>query len=315
MDCRVAGSDSGPMANAAVIEAHSLTKNYGAAPALRSLDLRVGRGEIFGFLGPNGAGKTTFIKILLDFIRITAGEVQILGSAPADLDRRRIGYLPERIAIHPFLSGREFLHYHARLLAIPRSERASRVARVLERVHMSMDADRRVGTYSKGMTQRIGIAQALLGDPEILLLDEPISGLDPIGIQQMREIILQERERGATVLVNSHQLLEVEKTCDRVAILNRGLVVAQGSRDEIAARRGLSLTVDAMTDAIRGAILAADAAASVEGCTATLQITDEERERKFPASIVEAGGRILNYSQSRESLEEVFYRLVKGAGA
>lgn len=311
MDLPLAIVQLGPMASEAVIEAEAVSKEYGPVRALRNLNLLVRRGEIFGFLGPNGAGKTTFIKILLDFVRINSGSVRVLGSPPGQLDRRRIGYLPERIAIHPFLSAREFLMYHTRLLAIPAAERAPRVARVLERVHMSADADRRIGGYSKGMTQRIGIAQALLGEPELLLLDEPISGLDPIGIQQIRQIILEERERGATVFVNSHQLLEVEKTCDRVAILNKGLLAAQGSRDELSARRGLHLQLDQMTDGLRRLVLECDPSAQIDGAAASLHIADEEQERRFPAKIVEAGGRILSYSQSRESLEEVFHRLVQ----
>jgi ABC-2 type transport system ATP-binding protein len=298
-----------------VIQSEGLTRFYGPRPALRELNLQVRRGEIFGFLGPNGAGKTTFIKILLDFIRPTAGNVSILGAAPAQLDRAKLGYLPERINIHPFLTGREFLLYQCRLLGLPAGERAGRVNRALERVEMSADADVRVGNYSKGMMQRIGVASAVLGDPELLLLDEPVSGLDPIGIARMREIMLEEKQRGATILVNSHQLLEVEKTCDRVAILNKGRVAAQGAQSELNSSKGVRLELDAMTPAAAQLLQKLDPAAKIEGARAELAIADREQERLLPAKLVEQGARILSYAERRESLEEVFYRLVNESDA
>ncbi len=241
-NCWTGASDDSNRA-VSVIECAALSKSYGSHPAIRDLALEVAAGEIFGFLGPNGAGKTTFIKILLDFIPADGGQLRILGSAPRDLDRARIGYLPERISIHPFLTGREFLRYQGQLIGLRGDDLKQRVSTALERVQMSDAADRRVADYSKGMTQRVGLAAALLGEPELLLLDEPASGLDPIGMATIREIMLAERRRGATVFFNSHQLLEVEKTCDRVAILNQGRLAAQGRSTVLSSRLGVQLDV------------------------------------------------------------------------
>ncbi|MEQ9365550.1 MAG: ABC transporter ATP-binding protein [Leptospirales bacterium] len=301
-----------------VIECESLSKSYGSHPALSDLDLSVERGEIFGFLGPNGAGKTTFIKILLHFIAPSGGDIRILGAKPGELDRTRIGYLPERINIHPFLSGREFLRFQGRLIGLAGKDLEGRIDKVLERVEMSAAGDRRVGDYSKGMTQRVGLAQALLGEPELLLLDEPASGLDPLGIARIREIMLAERDRGATVFFNSHQLLEVEKTCDRVAILNRGRVAAQGKSQDLSSRQGVRLEIDGPADALGKVSELArnlDSSAQIEqsGARIELSIADPEQERLFPAKVVDAGARIVKYARQLESLEDVFQRLVGGA--
>lgn len=298
-----------------VIECESLSKSYGTHPALRDLNLSVERGEIFGFLGPNGAGKTTFIKILLDFVAPTGGDIRILGQVPGQLDRTRIGYLPERINIHPFLSGREFLRFQGRLIGLGGKDLEERIHRLLERVEMTEAGDRRVSDYSKGMTQRVGLAQALLGEPELLLLDEPASGLDPLGIARIREIMLAERDRGATVFFNSHQLLEVEKTCDRVAILNRGKVAAQGKSNDLSSRQGVHLQVDGSSEAIQKVLELAkgvDPAANVQqgGSSIELAIPDGEQERLFPAKVVETGARIIRYARQLESLEDVFHRLI-----
>lgn len=301
-----------------VIECAALSKSYGAHPAIRDLALEVAPGEIFGFLGPNGAGKTTFIKILLDFIPADGGRLRILGSAPRDLDRARIGYLPERISIHPFLTGREFLRYQGQLIGLRGDHLKERVGVVLERVQMSDAADRRVADYSKGMTQRVGLAAALLGEPELLLLDEPASGLDPIGMATIREIMLAERKRGATVFFNSHQLLEVEKTCDRVAILNQGRLAAQGRSSELSSRQGVQLDVDGDAAAIESLVKLAreldqDALIAPGGTHIELAIADEETERQFPARVVEFGLRLNRYARQVESLEDVFHRLVGGS--
>lgn len=297
-----------------VIECESLSKSYGSHPALRDLSLSVAQGEIFGFLGPNGAGKTTFIKILLDFVTPGGGSIRILGSAPGQLDRTRIGYLPERINIHPFLTGREFLRYQGQLIGLAGKDLEGRVDRCLDRVQMTEAGDRRISGYSKGMTQRVGLAQALLGEPELLLLDEPASGLDPLGIVLIREIMLAERARGATVFFNSHQLLEVEKTCDRVAILNRGRVAAQGRSSDLSSRQGVHLEVDGTGDVVQKVIDLArklDPAAVINGGgKIDLAIADGETERLFPARVVETGARILKYSRQLESLEDVFHRLI-----
>lgn len=298
-----------------VIETRALEKNYGRLAALKGIDLEVRQGEIFGFLGPNGSGKTTTVKILLDFIRPGAGLVRVLGQSPDRLDRGLIGYLPERINVHPFLSIREFLLYQGRLIRLRGPELKRRVDLSLERTGLGDVATRKIGACSKGMLQRAGIGQALLGEPQLLILDEPNSGLDPIGIQDMRRIIQAENKRGATVFLNSHQLLEVEKTCDRVAILHLGRIVAQGTKEELGGKKGVRVELEGVNEKIEKAIRKADPRATFDGTRFELAIEDDEVERRFPATLVEAGARILSYVQKRESLEEIFSRTVRGTQA
>ncbi len=295
-----------------VIQTSALLKNYGRVFALRGIDLEVRQGEIFGFLGPNGSGKTTTVKILLNFVRPGGGLVRLLGESPDRVDRRNIGYLPERINVHPFLSIREFLIYQARMIRLRGAEQKKRVDECLERTGLADVSDRKIGACSKGMLQRAGIGQALLGKPDLLILDEPNSGLDPIGIQDMRRIIQEENKRGATVFLNSHQLLEVEKTCDRVAILHQGRIVAQGTKEELSGKKGVTVEMEAMSEKIEKLIRKADPAARIAGTRAELSIEDEEEERLFPGKLVEAKGRILSYTQKRESLEEIFSRAIRG---
>lgn len=294
-----------------VISSRDLSKNYGATPALKTVNLSVRQGEIFGFLGPNGAGKTTFVKIMLSFIRASFGELNVLGSPPGKFDRKRIGYLPERISIHPFLTAREFLRYQGRLIDLSGRFLEERIDQCLAMVKMTEASDRRVETYSKGMMQRIGVAQAVLGEPELLVLDEPNSGLDPIGIQDIREIIQKERDRGATVFLNSHQLLEVEKTCDRVAILNRGELVAAGTKEELSGKQGVIMELENASQKLLELFKKMDPTFKATGSTLELAIPESEEERQLPSKIVESGARIISYSRRRESLEQIFARLIR----
>src|SRR3954466_2699033 len=203
-------------------------KRYGRRTALDGVDLEVGRGEVLGLLGPNGAGKTSLIKILLGLVRADAGEVMLLGR-PGNHPgaRRSVGYLPELFRFHPWLTSEEVLTLHARLAKVdwPAQRRRAWLAQVglLER------AGDRVGGFSKGMQQRLGLAVALLGDPELVILDEPTSALDPLGRADVRDLVLAVRERGATVILNSHLIGEVERVCDRVLIINHGRVVTSGT--------------------------------------------------------------------------------------
>ena len=202
------------------------------------MDLSVPRSTAFGLLGPNGAGKTTFIKIALSVVRPSRGDVHVLGGAPDDPEvRRRIGYLPERLTLPAAWTPTQFLDSVARLKQIPSGRIRDDVRRQLGRVGMTAESHRRVGGFSKGMRQRVGLAAALLGGPELLVLDEPTDGVDPVGRTEIRQILSEERQRGATIFLNSHLLAETERVCDQVAILKEGRVVRQGPLS-LLARQG-----------------------------------------------------------------------------
>ncbi|MEE9606982.1 MAG: ABC transporter ATP-binding protein [Myxococcota bacterium] len=218
------------------LELSGVTKRYGARTALDGVDLAIPRGSSLGLLGPNGAGKTTALKLLLGFVRPTAGEVRVGGLDPSEpASREGLGYLPERLSLPGRMTVGGFLRLHAKLARLTGSEREREVGAVLELTGIADRERDRLAGLSKGLRQRVGFAQALLGPPETLLLDEPTSGLDPIGVRDARDWIRGARERGCTVLVSSHILSEVEKTCDRVAILHEGRVVASGALHDVVA--------------------------------------------------------------------------------
>ncbi|MBX7115563.1 MAG: ABC transporter ATP-binding protein [Myxococcaceae bacterium] len=208
----------------------------GSTQALAGVDLQVPTGSAFGLVGPNGAGKTTFIKILLGISAPTAGEVTLLGSAPTDPNvRRRVGYLPERLELPASFTAAAFLKSIARFKAVPWSDTQGQA--LLERVGLSSVGNKRIGAFSKGMRQRVGLAGALLGQPDLLVLDEPTDGIDPLGRIEVRQVLAQEKARGATLLLNSHLLAETERVCDWVAVLNKGQVVRQGSLESLTVTR------------------------------------------------------------------------------
>jgi ABC-2 type transport system ATP-binding protein len=202
--------------------------------AVAGLSLRVYAGEVFGFLGPNGAGKTTTMNVLLGFVNATSGEARIFGvNVREPIARQRIGYLPELTYYYKFLSAEELLRFYGRIFEIPRAELESRIDRVLKLVELEHARKRLIKTYSKGMQQRVGLAQALINNPDLLILDEPTSGLDPVGRMKVREIIQRLKNEGKTVFFSSHELGEVETVCDRVAILNEGQLKEEGRVDEL----------------------------------------------------------------------------------
>ncbi|HEY2260843.1 MAG TPA: ABC transporter ATP-binding protein [Solirubrobacteraceae bacterium] len=234
------GGDRHPEAAASspAIHAVGLSKRFGDTVAVDSLSMTVNRGEVFGFLGPNGAGKTTVVKLLLGLARPTGGEALVLGAPLGDREaRRHIGYLPELFRFQTLLSAREVLRLHCRLLALPKATWVQEERRALETVCLLERGDDRVGTFSKGMQQRLGLGVALLGGPTLVVLDEPTSALDPVGRHDVREIVRGLRERGATVFLNTHLLEEAEQVCDRVAVIDRGRAVATGSLDELLGRQ------------------------------------------------------------------------------
>lgn len=214
------------MTTSYALESRHLRKVFGDHVAVEDLTLTVERGEVFGFLGPNGAGKTTSVKMLLGLITPTAGEGWLLGMPVAEpRSRARVGFLPEHFRFHDWLTATEFMKLHADLYRVPRDVSRRRIPELLDLVGLSIHAGKKLRNFSKGMLQRIGLAQALLNDPELVFLDEPTSGLDPVGRRLVRDIIRGLRERGTAVFLNSHLLSEVEITCDRVAFIRHGEVV------------------------------------------------------------------------------------------
>ena len=211
------------------VEFRSKEMGQGMKVALQGLNLSVGQGEVFGFLGPNGAGKTTTMNVLLGFVNATSGAAYLFGANVREpIARQRIGYLPELTYYYKFLTAEELLRFYARVFRIPKAEREGRIDAVLKLVELDHARTRQIKTYSKGMQQRVGLAQALINNPDLLILDEPTSGLDPIGRMKVREIIQRLKSEGKTVFFSSHELGEVESVCDRVAILCQGELKAEG---------------------------------------------------------------------------------------
>jgi len=210
--------------------------------AVKDLNLRVNPGEVFGFLGPNGAGKTTTMNVLLGFVNATGGDAFLFGvNVREPIARQRIGYLPELTYYYKFLTAEEILRFYAKIFGIPRAEADRRIERLLKLVELEGARRRPLKTYSKGMQQRVGLAQALINDPDLLVLDEPTSGLDPLGRMKVREIIQRLKGEGKTVFFSSHELGEVETICDRVAIINQGELKIEGSVAQLVAQHNANL--------------------------------------------------------------------------
>jgi ABC-2 type transport system ATP-binding protein len=286
---------------------------------LHGISFHVREGEIFGFVGPNGAGKTTTLKVLMGLIRATRGSATILGRDVGETAfRQHIGFLPENPYFYDFLTGRELLTFYARLSGVPRSRRAARVAELLEWVRLSHAADARLRTYSKGMLQRTGIAQALVHDPDVVFLDEPMSGLDPIGRKEIRDLILRLRSEGKTVFMNTHILSDVEMVCDRVAIIVNGRIRYQG------ATAGLEMSGERETEVVLSC-LAPDLASRLEqSLGARLRGHGDRIEARVPEKRVgellrtalEAGAEVVSVTPHRVSLESIFLDTVeREAGA
>src|SRR6266568_339852 len=210
--------------------------------AVKDLNLKVRPGEVFGFLGPNGAGKTTTMNVLLGFVNATSGEAFLFGvNVNEPIARQRIGYLPELTYYYKFLTAEELLRFYGRIFGVPPAELEKRIDMLLKLVELDHARKRPIKTYSKGMQQRVGLAQALINDPDLLILDEPTSGLDPVGRMKVRQIIQRLKDEGRTVFFSSHELGEVETVCDRVAIVNRGQLLVEGRVTELVARYNCDL--------------------------------------------------------------------------
>ena len=300
-------------ASTPAIELDGIVKTYGRTTALDGLSLTVGRGELVGLLGPNGAGKTTAIKLLLGLARPTRGTGRVLSAPLGDRAiRTKIGYLPELFRYQPWLSAREVLALHAELARLPADRWGAAIDEALDRVGLTDRAGDAVGGFSKGMQQRLGLGVALLGEPELILLDEPTSALDPIGRTDVRAIVRSARDRGATVILNSHLLTEVERVCDRVVILHRGRMIASGPLDDVVAVDGVRLRVTDLDEAGRAAV-AAFGPVTVDDDWLTIRPLDGARIPDLVAAIVAAGGRVHAVEPGRGSLEARFLELITGA--
>ncbi len=279
--------------------------------SLKSCSLKVYQGETFGLLGPNGAGKTTLLKLLLGVIRPTSGRGLLLGRPLGDRTvKERIGYLPENAYLYDYLTGWEFLQLAAGLFQIPQSVQRQRIPELVKLVGLSLvDARKKpLRRYSKGMLQRVGMAQALINDPELVFLDEPMSGLDPVGRYQMREIILSLKEKGKTIFLNSHILSEVEKICDRVAILSQGSLICSGSLNELL---GTTSTYHVKGQGGDSEVIKKWIPNLEFEPDGSWQGELEEDYYDFLASLRLMGGQIIAMNLSRPSLEEFFMQQVK----
>ncbi|MFV2074199.1 MAG: ABC transporter ATP-binding protein [Thermoanaerobaculales bacterium] len=280
---------------------------------LKGLSFEVQRGEIFGFLGPNGAGKTTTIKAITEIIYPDSGTITVCGLPHTALEaKRRLGFMTESPYFYKHLTGREFLRFCAALLEVPLSRAASRIASVLDEVSMGAQADRMMGTYSKGMLQRIALAQALLGEPELLLLDEPLSGLDPVGRRDVRDIILQQAAGGTTVFFSSHIIPDVETICDRVAIVVDGTMRAVGTVRDLVPREVESFEATFVAAAPLG--LRTPVLASHEGGDAMWVRVSAQHRDALIQELAESGARLVSLNPVRSSLEDLLLGHFDGGG-
>ena len=288
-----------------------LSKRFGRTVALAGLTMTVPRGEVFGFLGPNGAGKTTAVKLLLGLLRPTSGEGWLLGKPVGDLGtRRHIGYLPELFRYQSWLSAEEVLALHCELAPLPRSSWKDEIKTVLDTVGLSDRASDRVGTFSKGMQQRLGLGAALLGEPELVFLDEPTSALDPVGRHDVREIIRGLASRGTAVFLNSHLLSEVEQVCDRVAVVDHGRVIASGTMDELLGGTAVRVRVAGLTPADKNK-LSDFGRIDDEDDQLTFANLSPDRVPELVAAIVGMGGRVFEVAPRHQTLEDRFLQLLE----
>jgi ABC-2 type transport system ATP-binding protein len=296
------------------IQTHALRKVFGEIAAVQGLSLEVRQGEVFGFLGPNGAGKTTSIKMLLGLVAPTSGSATLLGAPLGDRSARgRMGFLPEHFRFHDWLTASEFLTLHGRLYRMPPARLRERSMELLELVGLTPFRHKQLRTFSKGMLQRIGLAQALLNEPALIFLDEPTSGLDPVGRRLVRDLIHDLRTRGTTVFINSHLLSEIEITCDRVAFIRHGEVVRVTDLKSLAAQSGeTSVTIHArrLTPETLAGLSQWGRAVRVDGDHVTLAIGDDDALPAITRYLVAQAADVYAITPERLSLEELFIQTV-----
>ncbi|MDP9017401.1 MAG: ABC transporter ATP-binding protein [Candidatus Eremiobacteraeota bacterium] len=293
------------------IETRDLSKSYAKRMAVQDLTISVARGEVFGFLGPNGAGKTTAVKMLLGLVHRTSGAAAILGRPLGSIEARRcIGYLPELFRYQDWLTAREVLAWHAAILRVPQSERRGELDSILERVGLAQRSNDRVGTFSKGMQQRLGIGVAILGKPHVVFFDEPASALDPVGRADVRDLILDLKMHGTTVFLNSHLLTEVEQVCDRVAVIDGGRMIAMGNLGDLLGRFALRITVESLEGPVLAVIT--EAHGELDGHDSALFYgIDDGAIADLVTRLVRAGARIKRVEPIRLTLEERFLELLR----
>lgn len=295
----------------AVVQTRSLRRQFGATVAVADLSLSIGRGEIFGFLGPNGAGKTTSLKLLLGLLEPGGGTGEVLGAPLGERRARaRIGFLPEHFRFHSCLTGRELLRFHGRLHGMRGAVLERRIDELLVRVDLTDAEDRPLREYSKGMTQRVGLAQALINDPELVFLDEPTSGLDPLGRLLVRDIIQELRDRGTTVFLNSHLLGEVEATCDRVVFVREGRVARELSLAQSVGDIAVELRVAPLDPATLAGLAQFGSAITCTRELLRMRVSDESVLPKLAAWLVGRGLSLYELRSRRRSLEEWFVEIM-----
>jgi ABC-2 type transport system ATP-binding protein len=316
---RIASSNAlHPEVAVSVIETRDLHKTYGRIQALKGVSLRVEKGQIYGLLGQNGAGKTTLIKILLGIVNKTDGDASLLGAPAGSASvRRRVGYLPEDHQFPNYHSGYSLMDFYGSLYGVPASERAKKIPETLELVGIAGRMHSKFKTYSKGMKQRLGIAQALMHDPDLIILDEPTDGVDPMGRKEIRELMGTLKEKGHTIFLNSHLLGEVELICDRVAILQQGKLVREGTIDELTKTKGTYVL-----GLLAGQTFPVEAVTQLGFPVRPLPDTPGHFEVTLPDGktiepvmklLSERGLTVVHIVEKKQSLEDVFMTTVEGA--
>jgi ABC-2 type transport system ATP-binding protein len=296
------------------IETSHLRKEYGSNVAVRDLTLQVPIGEVFGFLGPNGAGKSTTVKMLLDLVRPTSGELRLFGHPPSHTQTRaRVGFLPEHFRFHEWLRASEFLMLHGKLHGMSPGPLSQRIPQLLELVGLAPSAQMRLSKFSKGMLQRIGLAQAILNQPALVFLDEPTSGLDPLGRRLVRDVIRRLKAEGTTIFLNSHFLSEVEITCDRVAFINDGRVVQIDTMADLLSRTTeVILRVDAWKPDLLSALETMGEHLQPDDTTLTMLVKDQEVVPAIAQLVLEHGVKLYELRPRQKSLEEIYVSIIEG---
>jgi ABC-2 type transport system ATP-binding protein len=298
-------------ATVTVVETQSLRRQFGAKVAVADLSLAIGAGEIFGFLGSNGAGKTTSLKMLLGLLEPTSGSGHVLGAPLGNRRvRGRMGFLPEHFRFHTCLTGRELLRFHGRLHGLRGAPLERRIDELLMRVDLSDAQDRPLREYSKGMTQRAGLAQALINNPQLVFLDEPTSGLDPLGRRLVRDIIRDLRDRGTTVFLNSHLLGEVEATCDRVVFVREGRIVRELSLAESSSDVIVELRIAPLEPGILTELSLFGTAVTKSGDVVRLRVSDQEVVPQLASWLIARGLKVYELRCRSRSLEELFVEIM-----